>query len=46
MNPFEKHNEPKVKVAVKTEISPVSVVLGLLLVAVSVLLINGAMSGI
>ncbi len=45
MNPYRKEIEPKVKTAVKTDVSIAPVVF-LLLISVIVLLISGAPSGI
>ena len=45
MNPYNKEQEPKVKVA-SPAVSSITPVLVLLLLSVVVLLINGALSGI
>jgi len=45
MNPYRKENDPKVKVASRA-VPSIAPIVGLLLVSVMVLLINGAMSGI
>jgi len=45
MNPYHKENDPKVKVASRA-VPSIAPIVGLLLVSVIVLLINGAMSGI